>query len=124
TGGGKGNGGVERARGVEWADAVARAANLLLVEAASDSDTDLVAAVDYAANYHDPVTGLGVAAVSMSWGFNEFAAQTDGAHDAHFTGHPGVTFVGASGDSGKPPIWPATSPNVLAVGGTRLTLTA
>jgi subtilase family serine protease len=115
---------MEMALDVEWSHAIAPAANILLVEAASDSDTAILAAVDYAANYHDPVTGQGVAAVSMSWGFNEFAAETDAAHDAHFTGHAGVTFVGASGDSGKPPIWPATSPNVLAVGGTRLTLTA
>jgi subtilase family serine protease len=115
---------MEMALDVEWAHAIAPAANLLLVEAAGDTDAQILAAVDYAATYHDPVTGQGVAAVSMSWGFNEFAAQTDAAHDGHFTGHPGVTFVGASGDSGKPPIWPATSPNVLAVGGTRLTLTA
>src|SRR5262245_32158005 len=112
------NWGLEIALDVEWAHAIAPAANILLVEAASDSDTDILAAVDYAASQP------GVAAVSMSWGFNEFAAQTDAAHDGHFTGHPGVTFVAASGDSGRPPIWPATSPNVLAVGGTRLTLTA
>src|SRR5262245_36276649 len=115
---------MEIALDVEWAHAIAPAANILLVEAAGDTDAQILAAVDYAANYHDPVTGQGVAAVSMSWGFNEFAAQTDADHDGHFTGHPGVTFVGASGDSGKPPIWPATSPNVLAVGGTNLKLTA
>jgi subtilase family serine protease len=115
---------MEIALDVEWAHAIAPAANILLVEAASDSDTDILSAVTYAANYVDPGTGHGVAAVSMSWGFNEFAAQTDSAHDGVFTNHPGVTFVGASGDSGKPPIWPATSPSVLAVGGTRLTLTS
>jgi subtilase family serine protease len=115
---------MEMALDVEWSHAIAPAAHILLVEAASDSDIDILNAVDYAANYHDPVTGQGVAAVSMSWGFNEFAAETDANHDGHFTGHPGVTFVGASGDSGKPPIWPATSPNVLAVGGTNLKLTA
>src|SRR5262249_12699862 len=114
---------MEMALDVEWAHAIAPAANILLVEAAGDTDAQILAAVDYAANYHDPVTGQGVAAVSMSWAFNEFAAQTDAAHDGHFTGHPGVTFVAASRDSGRPPIWPATSPNVLAVGGTRLTLT-
>src|SRR5262245_7429178 len=109
---------LEIALDVEWAHAIAPAASILLVEAAGDSDAQILAAVDYAASQP------GVVAVSMSWGFNEFAAQTDAAHDGHFTGHPGVTFVGASGDSGRPPIWPATSPNVLAVGGTRLTLTA
>src|SRR5207244_4638185 len=45
--------------------------------------------------------------------------------DAHFTtpaGHAGVAFVAATGDGGAPPIYPATSPNVLAVGGTTLRL--
>jgi hypothetical protein len=107
---------LEMALDVEWAHAIAPAANILLVEANSQTDTDLLAAVDTASQ-------SGAAAVSMSWGFNEFAAQTDAAHDGHFTGHPGVTFVAASGDSGRPPIWPATSPNVLAVGGTNLKLT-
>src|SRR5262249_32738984 len=58
---------MEMALDVEWAHAIAPAANILLVEAASASDTDLLAAVDYAANYKDPA-GQGVAAVSMSWG--------------------------------------------------------
>src|SRR6516162_1176987 len=48
---------MEIALDVEWAHAIAPAAHILLVEAASDSDTDIMAAVAYAANYHDPVTG-------------------------------------------------------------------
>jgi hypothetical protein len=45
--------------------------------------------------------------------------------DSYFTtpaGHAGVTFVAAAGDSGawSGPIWPASSPNVLAVGGSTL----
>lgn len=35
-------------------------------------------------------------------------------------GHEGIAFVAASGDTGDPPGYPATSPNVLAVGGTKL----
>ena len=31
-----------------------------------------------------------------------------------------VTFVAAAGDYGSPGLWPAYSPNVLAVGGTQL----
>src|SRR5262249_17331420 len=89
---------MEMALDVEWAHAIAPAADILLVEANSDSDVDILAAVDYAASQP------GVAAVSMSWGFNEFSAETTAAYDGHFTGHPGVTFVAASGDSGKPPI--------------------
>jgi subtilase family serine protease len=105
---------------VEWAHAIAPKATILLVETASNSFTDLLAGVDYARNYG------GVSAVSMSWGGGEFSGET--ALDAHFTtpaGHTGVTFVAASGDNGAwyGPDYPATSPNVLSVGGTVLHLT-
>ena len=67
----------------------------------------------------------GVSVVSMSWGSAEYAGET--AFDGDFTtpaGHPGVTFVAATGDMGAPGLYPAYSPNVLAVGGTTLTLQA
>src|SRR5262249_5930979 len=66
-------------------------------------------------------------AVSMSWGASEFANETTATYQNDFTtpnGHRGVTFVGASGDNGVPAIWPSVSPNVLSVGGTRLTVDA
>src|SRR5204863_3290012 len=44
-------------------------------------------------------------------------------YDSHFS-RAGVAFVASSGDSGAPISWPAASPNVLAVGGTALTLGA
>jgi subtilase family serine protease len=113
---------LETALDVEWAHAVAPKANILLVEAASDTQdpvtsepTDLLNAVQTAA------TTPGVVAVSMSWGITEVPGET--AWDSFFT-TPGVTFVAASGDSGAGTIWPSTSPNVLSVGGTTLRLTA
>jgi hypothetical protein len=106
---------TEIALDVEWAHAVAPGANILLVEAASATDTDLLAAVDYASAH--------ASVVSMSWGGGEFSAETSAAYEGHFT-RPGVTFVAASGDSGAPATWPAVSPNVLGVGGTTLTLTS
>jgi hypothetical protein len=109
--------GVEIALDVEWAHSIAPAANLLLVEANSSSLTDLLKAVDTARNY------AGVSVVSMSWGSTEFSSET--SYDSHFTtptGHTGVTFVAASGDSGGVVEWPAASPTVLAVGGTTLSL--
>ncbi|MDB5174643.1 MAG: pcp 3, partial [Phycisphaerales bacterium] len=109
----------EIALDVEWAHAIAPQANILLVSANSQSLGDLLTAVDYARN------APGVSTVSMSWGGSEFYGQT--AYDSLFTtpaGHTGVTFVAASGDSGSwwGPQWPASSPNVLSVGGTSLTL--
>src|SRR5207248_3834810 len=61
----------------------------------------------------------GVSVVSMSWGGSEdpFVAS----YDRVFT-TAGVTFVAASGDDGPSAgaEWPASSPNVLGVGGTTL----
>ncbi len=108
---------TEDALDVEWAHAMAPGASLVLVEANTDNITDLLAAARTAADMP------GVSVVSMSWGNAEFPNEVN--YDSYFTtpaGHTGVTFVAASGDSGAPPIYPATSPNVLAVGGTTLTV--
>jgi hypothetical protein len=111
---------LEEALDVEWAHAIAPGADILLVEAASSSGADLLSAIDYARNQS------GVSVISMSWGGSEFWNEAN--YDSYFTtpdGHQGITFVAASGDSGAwyGPDWPSVSPNVLAVGGTRLTLT-
>jgi hypothetical protein len=103
---------LEIALDLEWAHAIAPQAKLLLVEANSNSYSDLLTAVDYAAAHAN--------IVSMSWGSGEFLAETGASYDGHFANHPGVTFVAAAGDSGAPPEWPSISPNVLAVGGTTL----
>src|SRR5579884_248884 len=108
---------TEDALDVEWAHAMAPGASLVLVEANSDNISDLLAAARTAADMPS------VSVVSMSWGNAEFPNEIN--YDSYFTtpaGHTGVTFVAASGDSGAPPIYPAVSPNVLAVGGTTLTL--
>jgi hypothetical protein len=110
---------TEIALDVEWAHAIAPGAKILLVEANSSSETNLFAAVSYAAKQP------GVVAVSMSWGGSEFSGET--ADDSTFTtpaGHIGVTFVNSSGDSGAPASYPSTSPNVLSVGGTTLNLSS
>jgi subtilase family serine protease len=104
---------------VEWAHAIAPGANILLVEASSSSLGNLLTAVNYARD------AAGVSVVSMSWGASEFSSETQ--YDGYFTtpsGHQGVTFVAASGDEGSwyGPEWPASSANVLSVGGTTLNL--
>jgi hypothetical protein len=108
---------TEAALDVEWAHAIAPGAKILLVEANTGSQSDLLAAVQTAAGYS------GVSVVSMSWGASEFSGET--ADDSYFTtpsGHGNVTFIAATGDSGAGAIWPASSPNVVAVGGTTLTV--
>jgi hypothetical protein len=102
---------------VQWAHAIAPGASILLVEAKSNATADMLAAVKYARS------APGVVAVSMSWGQAEYAGET--AHDVTFTtpaGHPPVSFFAASGDWGAPGIYPAMSPNVVAIGGTSLKL--
>ena len=119
---------LETALDVEWAHAIAPAANILLVEATSDSFDDLMSAVDYARN------APGVSVVSMSFGHPEFEQswnpgsygrgnQTDYDSGTFVTpqGHRPVSFVSSAGDVGSRVMYPLTSPNVLAVGGTVIT---
>jgi subtilase family serine protease len=96
---------------VEWAHAIAPQATILLVEARSNSLTDLLAAVNYATSYP------GVVAVSMSWGGSEFSTET--SYDSYFA-TSGIVFFASSGDNGAGVIWPSSSPNVVSVGGTTL----
>src|SRR5690606_14213158 len=108
---------LETALDVQWVHALAPGANILLVEADSANFSDLTAAVDYARNVP------GVSVVSMSWGAGEWAGET--FYNQYFTtppGHAGVTFFAAAGNSGGPGVYPAYSPNVVAVGGTTVTL--
>ncbi len=102
---------MEESLDVEWAHAMAPGAKILLVEANSPSNSDLLTAVDYASQHAN--------VVSMSWGGGEFSGET--SYDSHFS-TPGVAYVVASGDNGAPAEWPAASPNVLSVGGTALAL--
>jgi subtilase family serine protease len=112
---------METSLDVEWAHSIAPGANILLVETPLDNNVndpqlaDLLQGVTYAANH--------AKVVSMSWGENEAANET--TLDNTFKQFPNVTFVAASGDNSAlaGPIWPATSPYVLAVGGTTLRTT-
>jgi hypothetical protein len=107
---------------VEWAHAVAPNANILLVAAKSDQTdpvtgepTDLLNAVAYA-------NAQKVSTVSMSWGISEVPGETSW-DTKFFPTNNGISYFAASGDSGAGTIWPAVSPNVVAVGGTTLKLT-
>ena len=105
--------GQETALDVEWAHALAPGAAILLVETpggtTSQIDQGLIDGVNYARNQPD------VSVISMSW------TESTIVSDSTFTtpaGHQGITFVAGSGDNGSPASYPASSPNVLAVGGT------
>jgi subtilisin-like proprotein convertase family protein len=109
---------LETCLDVQWVHAMAPRASIIVVEAVSASTLDMISA---AANWARQQPNVSV--VSMSFGAAEFVGQT--GYDNTFTtpaGHSGVTFVAATGDTGNPGTYPAFSPNVLAVGGTTLTL--
>ena len=114
---------VETSLDVEWAHAVAPGAKILLIESNSDSDSDLNVAVATAR------ATAGVSVVNMSFGSAE--ESSDPSDNSDYTtpaGHIGETFLASAGDNGaygdggtvKAVESPASSPNVVAVGGTNL----
>lgn len=96
---------------VQWTHAIAPGAKILLVEAKTNSFTNLLAAEDYAAAHAQYV--------SNSWGGSEFSGEA--SNDSHFA-RAGVSFFVSSGDAGTPAEYPSSSPNVISVGGTTLHL--
>jgi len=110
---------LESSLDVEQACAFAPQANIILVEATTQSLADLFTAVQVAASSPNNAT-----VISMSWGYGEFSGETD--YDSEFcntvdgNGQP-VTLLAASGDRAHTQnIYPAASPCVVSVGGTDL----
>jgi subtilase family serine protease len=121
---------AEIALDVQWAHAIAPAASIVLVAAASNNDSDLIDGLNFAID-----NKLG-SVVSMSFGESEFfLANPDGldivkawsaafekARDNHITlfvssGDQGVDTQGFGTPSAS---FPSTSPLVVSVGGTNL----
>jgi 5-hydroxyisourate hydrolase-like protein (transthyretin family) len=100
---------------LDMVSAVCPNCSIRLVEA-NDSGSGLYTAVRTA-------VAKGAKFVSMSWGGPEWSGET--AQDSVFA-TPGVLFAASSGDNGFAAgvSYPSASPNVLSVGGTRLTTAA
>lgn len=122
--------GTEIALDVQWAHAIAPAANIDLVLAKTNSNTDLVSATRFAVDHN-----LGDV-ISQSFGENEScvsAANLDAEH-AVFTEatQKHITLLASSGDEGasqrtcdgnswtQAASWPASDPLATAVGATEL----
>ncbi len=103
--------GLEIDLDIEMVSAICPYCNILLVEASSNSWTDLGTAATYAA------TAAGVVAVSNSYGGSEGSGET--STDLYYN-HPGVAVTASSGDGGYGVEYPAASQYVVAVGGTTL----
>ena len=91
---------------LDMVSAICPSCHILLVEASSASDSDLGAAVNYAASQH-------AVAISNSYGGPDQAPNP--AYD-----HPGIAVVASSGDDGYGVEAPASYASVVAVGGTSL----
>jgi hypothetical protein len=111
---------MEIALDVETAHAVCRQCRIVLIEAATSGYANLEAAEQHA-------PALGATEISNSWGGEEPAL------DGEAFNHRGVVITAAAGDFGyrnwDGPVgftgftdYPASSPHVVAVGGTRLSL--
>ena len=104
---------LESSLDIEWAFAMSPNAKIILVEAVSNSYSDLMVAVDVATNLVKTTGGV----VSMSWGGAEASGQS-ATYDVHFQ-TPNVTYLASSGDS-PGVIYPSSSAYVVSVGGTAI----
>jgi subtilase family serine protease len=105
---------LESALDVQLVHAIAPGAKIVVSVAPSSAVTALLNAIDVAAS-------SGAKVVSMSFGSSEFSGEK--TYDTHFN-KAGITFLAATGDNGGGVEWPSSSPYVIAVGGTTLTLTS
>jgi subtilase family serine protease len=113
----------EIALDVQAAHAMAPNAKIVLVEANSNSFADLLLAEDWAKN---EAAAAGGGQVSNSWGAPDNGVNNAfyASQDFHFV-KKNVVFFASTGDhksgASAPDVeWPSTSPNVVAVGGTRI----
>src|SRR4051795_3434599 len=102
--------GLEISLDLDMVSAACPNCHILLVEANTNTNTNLYAAEDTAAR-------LGANEISNSYGGSE--SSSDPSSNSHFN-HPGVAITVSSGDSGYGVEYPAASPYVTAVGGTTL----
>jgi DNA-binding beta-propeller fold protein YncE len=116
---------LESALDLDMASAACAKCHLLLVEATTENPADTAESVNTAAK-------LGATEISNSYGYPEgyepYCGKTGCAEFSNDYKHTGVFVTASAGDSGynnhffglASPDFPATSPNVVAVGGTSL----
>ncbi len=118
---------TEESLDIEWAHVIAPGANIILFEADDNFGDDLYITAATAARTP------GVSVVSMSFGGDEIESELQLDSDLVTpAGHEGVTFLASAGDSGAfesgtdtiTSQYPASSPNVVAVGGTTLNVSS
>jgi subtilase family serine protease len=105
---------LEESLDVDMVSAICPLCKIDLVEADNDTGDGLYVAEETAA------TTLGAKYISNSWGGSE--ASSDTTLDSEYFGVSGVVYTASAGDGAYSAgvIYPATSPNVVSVGGTTL----
>ncbi|MES2262962.1 MAG: S53 family peptidase [Pseudomonadota bacterium] len=105
---------AESAMDVQWAHATAPLARIILIEAPDSGTISLSNAIMLA-------NRMGPGIVSMSFGARE--GSWTARYESTFQGKD-MSYVASAGDAGTQVNWPASSPRVLAVGGTTLNYSA
>lgn len=103
--------GLEESIDVDMVSAICPRCQILLVETSSAQINDLGTGVNTA-------VAMGATVVSNSYGSTEYAGEDTQSNE--YFNHPRVPIVVASGDTGYGVEFPATSPDVISVGGTSL----
>ncbi len=103
---------LETSLDVQTAHMICQTCKILLVEASTNSLLDLAVSVNQAA-------AMGATSISNSYGASEWSGET--GYDSYYN-HPNVAVTASSGDGGYGAEFPAASKNVIAVGGTTLSL--
>ncbi len=96
---------------LDMVSAICPNCHILLVEASTNSNTNLGVSVNEAAT-------LGANEISNSYGGSE--SSIDLTYDTKYYNHPGIAITASSGDNGYGVEYPAASQYVTAVGGTTL----
>ena len=108
---------VEESLDIEWAHAMAPAAKIILVEACSNSFTDLLYAETVAAGLVASTGGD----ISNSWASGDFSGETSYDSYFYYNQYPAasdIVFFASAGDSGCGATYPSSSPWVVSAGGT------
>jgi subtilase family serine protease len=111
---------LESSLDTQWAHAMAPSAQIILVEACSNSYVDLMYAEQIA---EQQVLLYGGGEVSNSWSSGEFATESsdwDWVFRANWTAGSPVKFIFSAGDAGLGAQYPSSSPWVVSAGGTTI----
>lgn len=111
---------LESSLDTQWSFAMAPAARIILVEACSNSYTDLMYAEQIA---EQQVNKYGGGEISNSWSSGEFSTESsdwDWVFRANWTSGKPITFLFSAGDAGLGAQYPSSSPWVVSAGGTTI----